>query len=923
VKAARFRVGACLIVALVAVVAGGVPQAGAFGTGLVISQVYSGGGNALASHTHDFVELYNPSGGAVPLAGLSIQYASATGAGLFGSSTTQRTELSGTIPAHGYFLVQEATNNAALGVALPAPDQIDETPINMAGGAGKVLLATGTDSLGCNGGSVTCSAASLARIVDLVGYGNADFFEGSGAAPTLTSSTSAQRKAGGCQDTNDNAADFTAPATAPRNSSSSHECDADQAPSVTSSTPAAGASDVEPNANITLTFSEPVTVAGDWYSISCASTGIHTATVSGGPVTYTLDPVTDFGMNETCTVTVDDVGVSDADVNDPPDHMAADHSFGFSTELPLTQIAQVQGPGHLSPYTGQLVKVEGVVIAERGSNVWIQDTTPDADPATSEAILVFGSSVASAVAVGDLVHARGTVQEFRAGCTPTCAPTASAFDNLTITELGSPGVGATVLGTASLPAATVIGAGGRVPPTEVIEDDSGTGNVETSNTFDPAQDGIDFYETLESMLVQVNNPVVVGPRNSFGEILVLADDGAGAGIRTARGGIVIRPSDFNPERIMLDDLFMSTPVVDVADHFTTAAQGVMTYDFANFKIAVTQALTSVDGGLDAETTSSPHENELAIATFNVENLRPSDPAAKFERLAGLIVNNLLSPDIIGIEEIQDNDGAVNSSVVDASTTWNMLIAAIEAAGGPHYDFRSINPADDQDGGEPGGNIRVGFLFRTDRGLAFVDRPGGNATTPTAIVRQDGRAHLTLSPGRVDPLNPAWDATRKPLAGEFTWSDKTIIVVVNHFSSKGGDDPLFGRFQPPVQSSAPKRHQQAASVNAFADAIVAAERKANFVVLGDINDFEFAQTTQILEGGEMSSLMHTLPKPERYSYVFEGNSQVLDQILFSFNMLRGLSAYDVVHVNSEFSDQASDHDPSVARVKPLGGGGGQG
>jgi uncharacterized protein len=365
---------------------------------------------------------------------------------------------------------------------------------------------------------------------------------------------------------------------------------------------------------------------------------------------------------------------------------------------------------------------------------------------------------------------------------------------------------------------------------------------------------------------------------------------------------------------------VSTPAVDVADHFTTSVQGVMTYDFANFKIAVTQALTPVDGGLEAEVTAPPHENELAIGTFNVENLRPSDPAAKFERLAGLIVNNLLSPDIVGIEEIQDNDGAVNSSVVDASTTWNMLIAAIQAAGGPRYDFRQIDPVDDQDGGEPGGNIRVGFLFRTDRGLAFVDRPGGDATTPTGIFRQDGRAHLTLSPGRVDPLNSAWAATRKPLAGEFTWFDKTIIVVVNHFSSKGGDDPLFGRFQPPIQSSAPKRHQQAASVNAFADAIVAEEQKANFVVLGDINDFEFAQTTQLLEGSEMSSLMHTLPQPERYSYVFEGNSQVLDQILFSFNMLRGLAVYDVVHVNSEFSDQASDHDPSVAHVKVLGGGG---
>ena len=65
----------------------------------------------------------------------------------------------------------------------------------------------------------------------------------------------------------------------------------------------------------------------------------------------------------------------------------------------------------------------------------------------------------------------------------------------------------------------------------------------------------------------------------------------------------------------------------------------------------------------------------------------------------------------------------------------------------------------------GGNIRVGFLFRTDRGLEFVDRPGGDATTPTEIERHRGHAHLSLSPGRVDPQNPAWEATRKPLAGE--------------------------------------------------------------------------------------------------------------------------------------------------------------
>jgi predicted extracellular nuclease len=586
----------------------------------------------------------------------------------------------------------------------------------------------------------------------------------------------------------------------------------------------------------------------------------------------------------------------------------------------FAQIGQVQGSSHLSPLNGQLVEqVEGVVIAERGSNVWIQDPTPDADPATSEAIQVFGSVVANAVVVGDLVQLRGTVSEFRAGCTPTCLPTASAFDNLTVTQIASPGLGVTKLGTAPPPAATVIGAGGRIPPTEVIEDDSAA-NVEAGNIFDPAQDGIDFYETLEHMLVQVNDPVVVGPRNNFGEFLVLADNGAGAGIRTTRGGIVIRPGDFNPERIMLDDLFRATPAVHVGDRFTAAASGVMTYDFANFKIAVTNALTRVDGGLRREVTAPAAVNELSVATFNVENLDPSDTAA-IPRLAAIVVDNLRSPDLIGIEEMQDNNGTVDNGTTDATLSWQAFVDAIVAAGGPRYEFRQIDPQNNADGGQPGGNIRVGFLFRTDRGLGFVDRAGGDATTPTQVRREGGRARLTLSPGRVDPLNPAWFETRKPLAGEFTWRGKTIIAIVNHFSSKNGDDPLFGRFQPPVRSTEPPRHEQAASVNAFVDQILAAERKANVVVLGDINDFEFSRTTEILEGGVLTSLMHTLPKAERYSYVFEGNSQVLDQILFSDNILRGLDEYDVVHVNAEFADQASDHDPSVARTKVLGAGGG--
>jgi predicted extracellular nuclease len=699
----------------------------------------------------------------------------------------------------------------------------------------------------------------------------------------------------------------------------------DTAPTVSSTSPANGAGEVAENANVTINFSEPVAVAPGWYTISCSTSGAHTATQSGGPESYTLDPDADFAQGESCTVSVDGSKVTDADVDDPPDR-AANHSFSFTTTLPVMQIGQVQGAGHFSAFAGQLVKVEGVVIAERGSNTWIQDPTPDGDSATSEALLVFGSTVSNAVVVGDHVHVRGTVTEFRAGCTPSCSPTSSAFSNLTITELASPGLGVTRLGTAPLPTASVIGMGGRVPPTEVIENDSATGNVETSNTFDPSQDGIDFYETLESMLVQVNNPVVVGPRNSFGEILVLADDGAGASVRTVRGGIVVRDvdpatvgdyrnGDFNPERIMLDDLFVATPRVDVADHFT-AATGVMSYDFANYKIAVSSILAEIDGGLQREVTRAPTDQEIVVGTYNVENLDPSD--GSFARHADLIVNHLRSPDVLAIEEIQDNDGAANTAVTDASVTWNTLIAAIQAAGGPMYEFRQIDPVDDQDGGEPGGNIRVGFLFRTDRGASFIDRPGGDSTTPTTVVDRPSGPQLSFSPGRVDPLNPAYVSSRKPLAGEFRMHGKKVFVVALHLSSKGGDQPLFGRFQPPARSSEIDRHAQAQSVNDFVDEIVAADPDANVIVLGDVNDFDFSETVQILEGGVLTTLMDMLAPAERYSYVFEGNSQVLDQILVSNNLLGNFPIdYDPVHVNSEFADQASDHDPQVARIDLRG------
>jgi predicted extracellular nuclease len=580
----------------------------------------------------------------------------------------------------------------------------------------------------------------------------------------------------------------------------------------------------------------------------------------------------------------------------------------LTAQVPFLRIAQIQGAAHISPAVGKIVETEGIVTAMLPDRFWIQDPSPDTDDATSEGLLVFGSSAAAAVAVGDAVQLRGRVTEFRPG--------GDTSANLTTTELTPSAVISVVHGT-TLPAPTVVGGAGRMPPATLIEDDA-AGSVETSGTFDPGQDGIDFYESLEGMRVQIDDAVVVGPTNRFGEIALLPDRGRRARLRTARGGIVVRSTDFNPERVLTDDAITPAPRVKVGDGFTTPAVGVLDYSFGNFKLLVTSALTPAAGGLTREVTAAPRNGEIAVGTYNVENLSPASGAATFRRHAQIIVTHLRSPDLLAIEEVQDNSGATDDGVTDASRTWRMLIQAIRAAGGPTYRYRHIDPLNNADGGIPGGNIRVGFLFRIDRGLRFVDRPGGDAITPTRVMRTPEGPRLSISPGRVDPRNAAWsdpEGVRRPLAGEFRVRGKTLFVVANHWKSKSGDQPLFGRFQPPRLLTEPQRVAEARVVREFVDGILTLDPRANVIVLGDLNDFPFAPPLATLKGSgdlRLYALVETLPLNERYSYIFDGNAQALDHILVS-RSLRTTSKYDIIHVNAEFPDQASDHEPQIVRV----------
>ncbi|MFH8370760.1 endonuclease/exonuclease/phosphatase family protein [Streptomyces sp. NPDC018031] len=572
------------------------------------------------------------------------------------------------------------------------------------------------------------------------------------------------------------------------------------------------------------------------------------------------------------------------------------------------RIHDIQGDTRISPLVGrQVTGVPGTVTAVRafGSarGFWIQDTRPDRSAATSEGIFVFTGSGTPSVAVGDAVEVSGTVTEYYPG---------GADAGLqSVTELTKASWTVTSSGNA-LPAAFVLRPS-TVPDRYAPEADGGS--IEGLE-LRPRSYALDRYESLEGMAVAVRDVPVTGATSEHKELWVTAEP---RHHRTAGGGVLYDSyRDPNPGRVKVASLipYAQTPfpVADVGDELTGATEGPLDYDnFGGYEIQATRLGEVTDGGRERETTRRQSADELAVATYNVENLSARTAQAKFDRLAQALVTNLASPDIVALEEVQDDNGATNDAVTGADATLKKLTDAIAAAGGPAYRWRQIDPVDDQDGGQPGGNIRVAFLYNPER-VSFTDVPGGDATTAVRAVDNGGTAGLSVSPGRIAPADSAWTDSRKPLVGEFSFRGRPVFVIANHFNSKGGDQGLDSRFQPPARGSEKQRGEQAKAVNTFVKELLAIDPRADVVVAGDLNDYQFSPALRTLtDGGVLTDLVNRLPRDERYGYVYNGNSQVLDHMLTSRHLRK--VDYDIVHVNAEFADQASDHDPQVVRIKP--------
>lgn len=446
---------------------------------------------------------------------------------------------------------------------------------------------------------------------------------------------------------------------------------------------------------------------------------------------------------------------------------------------------------------------------------------------------------------------------------------------------------------------------------------AGGGSIEAL-ALDPAAYALDLYESLEGSRVTMADTRVTGATTAYDEVWVTVKPRENP---TRRGGTLYASyEDQNTGRLKVMSLEAArpVPVADVGDVLSGSTTGVVDYaSYGGYNVQATELGTLKDNGLKREVTRKQKRKELAVATYNVENLDAADEQAKFDTLAQGVAVSLSSPDIVSLEEIQDDNGAVNDGTVGSEATLKRFTDAIVTAGGPRYTWRYVAPADGQDGGEPGGNIRNVFLFNPDR-VDFVDRPGGDATTAVKAVKTKKGATLSVSPGRINPTSTAWDSSRKPLVGEFRFRGEPVFVIANHFASKGGDQSLHGRYQEPARSSETQRVRQAAEVNTFVTSLLKADRSARVVTLGDLNDFAFSPTMKALTGGKvLKPLITTLPAGEQYSYVYDGNSQTLDHILTSPAIRR--FDYDVVHINAEFADQASDHDPQIVRIDVKGQG----
>ena len=529
----------------------------------------------------------------------------------------------------------------------------------------------------------------------------------------------------------------------------------------------------------------------------------------------------------------------------------------------------------------------------------MQDKVSDNNPKTSDALYVASKDK---VKSGDLLKVQGTVKEgyleeysVRPGQTfkaPVGSLTVTQIINATITKLG----------VAALPDAVEFS---KKIPKDTVD--------KTPTKYDPENEALDYFESLEGMRVNINKPKILGPQYK-GDIYVLPGNYNGQKLNNI-GGVNLRPGVQNTETIAIE--VGKKVVAKAKDYFNEDITGVFTYRYKTYRIDPYKVPKVQDGGLKREVSKIyPAEDKLTIASYNIENFsanskgRDETPEEKVDKIAKSFINEVHSPDIITLIEVQDNNGGVNDGTVEGVKSGEKLADRIKSFGGPEYKYTEVAPIDGKDGGKPGANIRVAYLYNPNR-VTLIGKDKGGSEEAARFV--DG--HLEKNPARIDPTNINFEKVRKSLAAEFDFKGERIVVIANHLKSKLGDDAVYGANQPAIENTKAQRVEQAKLLNAFVREGLRQNPNLKFVLTGDFNDFEFSDTVKTIVGNELVNLMAEHEAGDRYSYFYRGSNQSLDNILVSKN-IKDRVLFSPVHINASFMEEhgrASDHDPVVVQI----------
>jgi uncharacterized repeat protein (TIGR01451 family) len=594
---------------------------------------------------------------------------------------------------------------------------------------------------------------------------------------------------------------------------------------------------------------------------------------SSGVVSWTAATLTDTDSLTVRFVVTATGGDGAAIVNDDYAVAASNLVTPVLGDAVLTQIGSympvytIQGSGARSVYVGQSVKTVGIVVGFFEGNYsgggtfdgfYIQDATGDGDGDTSDAIFVNHGSLSISVNVGDQVTVTGQVQEF------------SEYD------------GASCTGDECLTQVAVSSAGDVVV--------GGTGSASTV-TLDPPGDPISatvYWESLEGMLVSYPSTcTVVGPTN-YGTIVVVRGD---LGVdRVLRSG----PYAGMPVGVRHYELYGDIGGADpdnlIVGSVVQNVDGPLAFSYGNYIVTTQQGdawqtVTSQPAPSTPSGWPAAGEDEFTVATFNTYNFDHSSEVAK---VVSTVVE-MNGPVFLALQEI------------DVGTVITDLLGDLAAAG---YDYGYAYSHPDV------GGHGVALLWRTDRVT--------NTTWSTAY--QGCSTFGSSSSEAYDSYCPAADEyplfSRRPVVVTATVTmtdtgDREVVVIANHFKSKLGGAAADQR-----------RLEQGQFIASLVDGLVSAG-SVNVIVLGDLNDFEDSAPLQAMTAsGNLVNLWSEVPAENRYSYIYNGVSQVLDHILISTAMEDWLQDAGPLHYNADFpykpfSDddtvvwRTSDHDPVLA------------